>query len=244
MLILCMSFCHAITGQSIEKPPVDGNIIAGRIGLGGQIPGGDLKDRYGANLNFVLGTTFLNKKDWYIEPEFQYLYGDVIKEDILKPFRTKEGLLLGDDEQIAEVKFRQRGIFVGAMVGKIIRVSPLHRSGFSIGLGGGVLAHQIIFSDNGNALAQIRIGRTVGYDRLTRGPALKQSIGYKLFSANRSLNLEVSLDFMQGFTKEVRAINFDTGLPTLGNRLDLLHGIRLLWTFPYYRGGNEATIYY
>ncbi len=224
--------------------PVDGYMLTGSIGLGAQIPGGDLKDRYGSNLNFSIAASYINKSNWFVTPEFQYLYGDVVKEDVVKSFRTKEGFLLGDDKQLAEVKFRERGIFIGASVGKIFRISQMHRSGISFAVGGGILAHQIVFSDNGNALAQIRVGRSIGYDRLSRGPALKQSLGYKLFSRDRKLNLEIAFDFTQGFTKEVRAINFDTGLPTLSKRLDLLHGIRIMWTFPYYGGGSEATIFY
>jgi hypothetical protein len=242
-IFICLTSYFA-TGQEVEKPPVDGKIFAFHFILGGDTPGGDLKTRYGANLNFGLAASYISKSDWFITPEFRYLYGDVIKEDILAPYRTKEGILLGDNDAFADIRFSERGIFIGATVGKILRVSNMHRSGFSIGIGGGLLAHQILFRDNDNSFGQIRAGRSVGYDRLTRGPALKQSIGYKLFSQDRKLNLEFGFDFLQGFTSEVRGFNYDTGLPSQTSRLDLLYGAKIIWTIPFYKGGEDAVIYY
>ena len=52
------------------------------------------------------------------------------------------------------------------------------------------------------------------------------------------------MDFIQGFTSEVRAYNFDTGQPTIASRLDLLVGARFVWNLAFYRNNTEATIYY
>jgi hypothetical protein len=237
-------FCNNVSAQENQELPVDGKIYAFQIGLGGSLPFEDLKERFGGNLNFSFGGEYLSKNNWLFSSEFIYYYSENIKEDILKPYRTAEGLLIGDDQQYADIKFRQRAIYVGASVGKVIGFSSKTRSGLGFSLGGGLLAHKIIFSDDRNSVAQVRAGRNIGYDRLTRGAAIKETISYKLRSLDRKLNLDFALDFTQAFTSEVRAINFDTGLPTIPKRMDVLIGARIIWTLPYYHGGKEATIYY
>ena len=60
---------------------------------------------------------------------------------------------------------------------------------------------------------------------------------------NGRMNFELNFDFIQGFTSEVRAYNFDTGLPTIKSRVDLLFGIRLVWNLPFYLGSEEVVYY-
>jgi hypothetical protein len=151
---------------------------------------------------------------------------------------------LGDDEQVTNMIYNQRGIFLGFSGGKLWSINGENRSGIALLIGGGLLAHKIKFSDQRNSFAQTRVGRSIGYDRLTRGMTLKETISYKYFSQDRRLNLEFAIDFLQGFTDEVRTINFDTGRPTLKNRMDLLHGIRIIWTLPYYKNSTQRTIYF
>lgn len=245
-ILSLLSFDSMTYAQDTDsvKSNVQADIIAFQIGLGGNVPGGDLSDRYGANLNFSIGGEYISKSDWIVSPELFYFYGDNIKEDVLAPYRSKEGFLLGDDQQIVEMTFSQRGMYLGLGLGKHIKFRSDNRSGIGILIGGGLMAHKIKFSDSRNALAQTRAGRAYGYDRLTRGFTLKESISYKYFSNDRRLNIDFAFDFFQGFTDEVRAINFDTGLPTIKDRLDLMYGIRLIWTLPYYRGGVERVVYY
>lgn len=226
-----------------EAKPNPGSIISFNIGLGGNIPLADLKNRYGNNLSFSLGSAYITKNNWIINGDFFYFYGENVKEDVLFPLRTKNGDILGDDNQLAEVFGSEVGFFVGVGVGKLFPFSPSSRSGLKVSLQGGILQHQIKFSDQRNSVAQIRAGRDLGYDRLSRGFSLKQTVAYKHLSNNKRLNFEFALDFIQGFTSEVRAINFDTGLPTMKDRLDMLIGARIVWVLPFYNG-TETTIYY
>ena len=98
--------------------------------------------------------------------------------------------------------------------------------------------------DQRNAFPMVRAGRHTGYDRLTRGFALKETITYKHMSSDRRVNFDIGFDFIQGFTSEVRAFNFDTGLPTIQSRLDLMAGIRFSWYLAFYKSGTGETIYY
>lgn len=228
------------TTQNIEKP----SIIDLGFGFGGNIPAGDLKNRYGTNLNLSTHVHFLTRKDFVMGGGLMFIFGDNVKDDVLAPFRTNTGVIPGDDNQIADVFLRQRGLYLGADFGKLFPVSKKSRSGIVALLSGGVLQHNIRFTDERNSVAQIRAGRSVGYDRLTRGFALRQSIGYKHLSNDKRVNFEVLLDFIQGFTSEIRAVNFDTGLPTIPSRKDLMFGFRVKWNLPFYFGGKDEIIYY
>jgi len=238
---LSQSLVGQVTDEGVKA--VDGSILNFGLGIGLNVPFGDLSDRYGNNMNFSIGGEYITKNNWLLNGEFMYLFSENIKEDVLAPFRTREGFILGDDNQYASLIMKQRGFYVGIGVGKLIPLSKASRSGIKLSLNGGILQHQIKFSDDRNSIAQIRAGRHVGYDRLSRGFSLKETIAYKHLSQDRRLNFEFALDFIQGFTSEIRAINFDTGLPTNKSRLDMLIGARIIWNLPFY-GGGENTVYY
>jgi hypothetical protein len=242
LFIALFSGLH-LFGQEVYDKPIDGGILGFGIGLGANISAGDLKDRYGNNLNFSVGSEYINKNNWTVNGEFLFLFSDNIKEDVLAPYRTSNGTILGDDNQIADIFLRQRGLFLGIGLGKLFPFKKDERSGLKLSLNAGVLQHNIRFTDERNSVGQIRAGRYVGYDRLTRGFSIKETVAYKHLSKDRRLNFEFALDFIQGFTSEVRAYNFDTGLPTIQSRFDMLIGARIIWNLPFYRGG-ESTVYY
>ena len=246
IVLLIILWTHTILCSAQEEvtKPIDGTVWDLGFGFGGQLPFGQLKERYGSGLNFSLGGDYITNKNWIVNGEFLYLFGDNVKEDVLAPLRTSSGVILGDDEQIADIFLRKRGLFLGLGGGKLIPFSNTSRSGIKLLLNAGVMQHQIKFTDERNSVAQIRAGRYTGYDRLTRGFSLKETIAYKHMSKDRRLNFEFALDFMQGFTSEVRAYNFDTGKATIDSRLDLLIGARFVWNLTFYRNNTEATIYY
>jgi hypothetical protein len=239
----CFLMGHILVAQVSPSKPIDGTILNFGIGLGLNLPAGDLKDRYGQNMNFTLAGDFISRKNWVLNGGLIYFFGDQVKEDVLAPYRTTTGVILGDDNQIADIFLRQRGFYMGIGGGRLFQLKETSRSGIWVTLQGGVLQHNIRFTDERNSVAQVRAGRHVGYDRLTRGFCLKQTVAYKHLSADRLLNFEVALDCLQGFTSEVRAYNFDTGLPTLSSRLDIIVGLRVIWNLPFYRG-QESVIFY
>lgn len=226
-----------------EKKPIDGSILLPGIGLGMNVPGGDMANRYGINMQLTTGIQYITRSNWVWGADWHILFGDNVKEDVLAPFRTPTGVIPGDDEQIADIFLRQRGIWTGAGFGKLFPLNAGSRSGIKAMLHAGVLQHYIRFTDERNSVAQIRAGRYIGYDRLTRGFSLKQTISYQHLSNDRRLNFDISLDLTQGWTSEVRAVNFDTGLPTIKSRFDWLTGIRMVWYLPFYYGSTTQVYY-
>lgn len=220
------------------------NVYGFSIGFGTHMPSGDMADRYGSTLAFSLSADYISSTNWCFSPEFIYFFGENLKEDVLAPYRSSNGTIPGDDAQIADIYLRERGLWLGLMVGKHFPLWKRSRTGVKGMIGGGVFQHNVDFNDLRNSVGQVRAGRYVGYDRLTRGFSIKETLSFKYMSESKKLNLEFALDAVQGFTSEVRAINFDTGLPTNKDRLDLLFGARIIWNISFFYSNNTQTIYY
>ena len=247
IILICyflLTSLSIIRSQDTILKPARSSIFALGIGMGANLPAAGLKKRYGSNLNLSVQAEYITTSNFIFGPKMLFFFGDNVKEDVLAPFRTPTGVVLGDDNQIADVFLRQRGLFLGAGIGRLFSVNKTSKSGIKGMLHAGILQHNIRFTDERNSVAQIRAGRNKGYDRLTRGFALMESIGYKHLSNDRRLNFELMFDFIQGFTSEVRAYNFDTGLPTILSRLDLMFGFRAVWNLPFYKITSQETIFY
>jgi len=235
--------CFSLPGQEAEEKVNDGDILYSGIAYGASLPGGDLKDRYGENLQFSLFSQHITKSNYFYGVDFTFLFGNKVKEDVLASFRTNEGYFLGSSGLGTDVFLRQRGLTLTFMAGKIIPLKKGSRSGIKLGAGAGVLQHNIRFLDDNNAVPQLGGELRKGYDRMTRGFTLRQQLGYQILSKNKRVNFEFSFVFFQGFTNEVRAYHFDTGTPAQKNRLDLGFGIQAAWILPFYLNSSE-TIYY
>jgi len=232
------------TAQNGQPKPIDGPILNGGISYGYNFPLSDLKERYGTSLQFSIFGDYITPSNLIIRGEFTNLFGDKVNEDVLQGFKTREGYILGDDGLSTDVFLRFRGLLLTGQVGKLIPFNKeKSRSGLKVLIGGGILQHNIRFLDDNNSVPQIRGELRKGYDRLTRGFVLKEDLYYTHLSSNRRLNFEVGLSCFQGFTSEVRAINFDTGLATIQSRLDVGVALKLAWILPFYLNSAE-TIYY
>lgn len=223
-----------------------GNAWLVHIGYGYHVPGGDLGDRFGNSLSPAFGLDWMRaESNWFIGLRGALFFGQNVKEDVLAPLRTSEGGIIGNDRQFADVQLRQRAYFAGVHVGKLFGLSAQNpRSGIRLTLGGGLFAHKIrIQDDPSRQVPQLSGAYKKGYDRLTAGPALRQSIGYQILSRNGRINLHLSFDCMQGFTRNQRAINFDTRQKVRTHRLDVQFGVRAAWTLPFYGGEGEAIYY-
>ncbi|MBK9256503.1 MAG: hypothetical protein IPM42_13530 [Saprospiraceae bacterium] len=244
-LILCwvLVISSTLNAQNSDEKPIEGAISLFSIGYGGDIPFGDIKSRFGNTLKFTLSGEHITSSGWIYNTDFFFMFGDKVKEDPISSFRTTEGFILGDDGLYADLFLRMRGVYLGVGFGKLFQLRENSRSGIKAILNAGVLQHNIRFVDERNSVPQLRADGQKGYDRLTRGFALKETIAYKHLSRNRLLNYEIALDFIQGFTSEVRAINFDTGAGTIQSRMDLMLGVRICWQLPFYHTAVQ-TIYY
>lgn len=215
------------------------------FGYGIEVPFGDMSDRFSRNLKFTLGAERITKSNWIYGLEFAYMFGDTVKEDVLSNLRLANNEILGADNAYADAFTRERGVFIGLNFGKLIPFNQNTRSGLRITAAGGILAHYVRIQDEASSLPQIEGDYLKGYDRLTRGLALRQFIGYQHVSENKRVNFYIGLEFTQGFTKHVREVNFDTGLSTSKERrFDGLVSLKAAWILPFYDDYVDEEVFY
>ncbi len=215
------------------------------FGYGIEFPFGDLSDRFGRNLKFTVGAERLTGSNYIFGLEFSYMFGDDVKEDVLTNLKLSNGQILGADNSYAEVFTRERGVFLGANFGKLFPFGKNSRSGLRVTGAAGILAHYIRVQDEVRSLPQIENDYLKGYDRLTRGFALREFVGYQHVSSNKRVNFYIGLEFTQGFTTSVRKVNFDTGLPTdQKRRFDGMIGLKAAWILPFHDDFEDREVFY
>ena len=246
ILLLLLGASTTLFSQRAEYTTNEGTILAYNLSYGFQMPGADLQERFGNNINVGSGLQLFLPSNWMIELEGQYLFGQKVKLDVLAPLRGPEGYIFADNGGISDVTLRERGLWVGASVGKLFSLLPQNpRSGIRTSIGMGLLQHKIRIQDEPQvAVSALSSEHKKGYDRLSNGLAIKEFIGYQHFSRDRRINFFVGLEFIQGFTKNRRDWNTDEMSREEGSRIDLLYGFRAGWILPFWLGEQGENIYY
>ncbi len=244
-LLFC-SFLGQINAQEqeeAEKPKFQNDILIG-FTYGYQLPGADLADRFGSN--FYLGGNFnyVTKQHWLIGANVNYLFGNRPKEDVLRNIKTENGDILGDNGTLLFITQSERGYQIGLKAGRMI---PLHnngtRSGLRLELGVGFLQHKMRISAAEGAIPALSGDYIKGYDRLTNGLNISQFVGYQFFSTKSLVSFYAGFEFFQGFTKNRRTLNYDTGEADNDARVDLLNGFKVGWVLPIFRKTNKEYFY-
>ncbi len=221
---------HNIRDSSIAFPMIGATFAY-------QFPGGDMAERFGNNFN--VGGVFLWKlrSNWIFGIAGDFIFSDDVKENnILDKYRTPDGNIIDEKGQYATVLLYERGFKFELRFGKIFPVTgPNKNSGLMMNLGIGYMQHKIRIETPGSTIPYLLDEYSKGYDRLCTGPSLTEFLGYLNFGNRRLVNFYAGIEFTQGFTKNRREINFDTGKKDDESRLDLLFGIRIGWVFPLYK---------
>lgn len=223
------------------------NALLLNISYAFQTPGGDLRDRFGSNFDAGLGLEWMTAKgNWIIGIDGGFLFGSNVKTDVLAGLRTAEGFIIGTDRAYADIQLRERGFHGTLLLGKLFSLSDVNkRSGIRVTLGGGFLQHKIrIQDDPSRSVPQLSTEYKKGYDRLSNGLLFTQFVGYQYMGPDRRANFFAGIECFQGFTQNRRDFNFDTRSTDTAKRLDLLFGIRVGWTLPFYMNSNPDKIYY
>ena len=246
--ILCVLCTRQVAAQKFREHPATqqtngkSRAILANLLFGYHLPGGDLADRFGPAFSAGLGSELLTKNNFIVGVEGHFFYGNEVKEDPLAILRTPEGDIIGSDRLLASVVLRQRGLYAGALVGKLFTFSD-KRSGIRFTLGAGWMTHKIRIQDDNSSVTQLTGDYKKGYDRLTAGIGTQQFIGWQHLSADKRANWMAGFEFSQGFTGTRRDWDFTERRKLDGNRLDLRYGIRVAWTLPFYVGNSKEIFY-
>ena len=212
---------------------------------GVDVPGGDLADRFGVNYNPAIDLDWVIDDSWFLGIHGHFLLGPFVKEDVIRNIRTSDGLLIGQQQNQSIVTLKQRGFNIGIHGGKFINLSKgKNKHGIRLRLGTGILSHHIIFNDESATLNQLLGDYANGYDRLSRGIAVEEFVGYQFINETGKINLFAGFSFVQGFTTNLRPVNFDTGIRDDRSRIDLLNGIRVGFTISLFDAGKGEDVFY
>lgn len=209
-----------------------------------QIPGGNMKDRFGANSNVGAHVFRKTRKNWVYGLEYQFIFGNDVKENTIENLMTEDDFVIGEDGLAGDINIYERGFYASVNAGKIIPITNYNNnSGFLFRAGIGLLQHKIRIEVANNTVPQLNPEMKKGYDRLSNGIAISQFVGYMHLSNSRLLNFYAGLDFTEGFTKSRRSYNYDTMEVDTKQRFDFLYGFKIGWMIPLYKRGG-VNMYY
>jgi hypothetical protein len=211
------------------------------------LPGGDLKDRFGLSNTIGFGYTYLFKNRWMLAAEINYLFGSTIKneESILSNIATSDGHIIDQNGVYAALNILERGYSVWLKGGKLLPMGGKNpNSGLLLMAGAGMLQHKYRFEISNNTAPQLRDEYKKGYDHLCNGPGITEYIGYQQIGNDKKINFSAGFEFIQAYTQSRRAYYFNEKIAPDEKRIDLLSGIKISWIIPIYRKTGREFYYY
>lgn len=246
-LIYTFSFFLFSSSAALAQVDNEGNALLISINYAAEFPAGDLANRFGRSFEIGGNVEWMsNKGNFILGIDGGIIFGSEVKEDPLINLRTLDGFVIGNDRNYANIELRERGFYIGGLVGKLFSLSSKNpRSGIRLTVGSGLLQHKIRLQDDPDrVVAPVSGDYAKGYDKLTNGLAFNEFIGYQMLSRNRRVNFYIGLELTQAFTQNRRSLDYDTRTKNDTKRKDFLYGLKIGWTLPLYLQTNPDEIFY
>ncbi len=234
-LIILLFIPITISSQNVRDTSIFAPIF--NVSYAIQLPGGDLKNRFGMNNNLGFSGGIKLVSNWTFDIEGAFLFSQNVKDtSIIDHLQNSQGWIINQQGDENRILIYERGQTFTFKIGKIINVlGPNPNSGIIVKIGIGMIRHKIRIENENNLIPQLSQDHLPYYDRLTLGLVINEFIGYQHMSNNRLTNFIIGFDLKQGFTKGMRDYQIDIMGPMLDNRIDLLNGIRIGWIIPVFR---------
>ncbi|MCW3086122.1 MAG: hypothetical protein JWP12_3488 [Bacteroidetes bacterium] len=216
----------------------DSSIFTPLVGIsyGYYFPAGDMVKRFGPNSALQMNVEMKTRFNWILGVNGSFFFGNQIKEHIFDSIATIDGDLISRTGELGDVRLFERGFTVSGTLGRLIPFKkPNPNSGIRVDIGLGFMQHKIRIETIGNNVPQMDKNYKKGYDRLSNGFLLTESVGYMYLSNNRLANAYFGLECMQGFTQNRRSYDYDLMKQDTHKRLDILFGARVAWLLPLYK---------
>lgn len=243
LFVACLLLQNIGFGQ--EKKDVKEQFNSFDIGFsyGYYFPAGDFGNRYGNSLIPQVSFNFFRaNKGIQFGFNAGLLTGPQVKVKIFDPLVNNVGVVIADNGFPADIVTSLRGLKFGLHGSKIFKSFKSNESFIYLGLGAGVLQHNIRIVVNDAFVPQYSGDYAKGFDRNSRGPYIEEVVGYKI--RKRRLKLDLDLVATQGFTKDLRIINFDDRSLNDGRNLDIIIGGRVTYYLSFLKATEGKDIYY
>lgn len=224
--------------SSIKDTPLAATIISAHYGY--YFPVADMAKRFGNNS--AIGGSLHRKmaNNYFVGLNGDFIFGRKVYDDAFLDSLSNNDDLIGYTGTIAEVALYERGFTAYADCGKLLNLKTLNpNSGILVSAGVGFMQHKIRIVDLDEVLLQLDKEYQKGYDRLTNGLMLTQSVQFLNLDAHHRINFKVGLDLKQAFTRNRRSWNFDEHKQDNTLRFDMLIGLKGSWMLPLYSKHEE-----
>jgi hypothetical protein len=205
--------------------------------LSGQLPAGDMKQRFYSNGAVGFGLQHKTASQWLMGIDWEYLFAEKVRNDdqILKNITTSEGFVIDQTGVFANIHFRQRGFYLSARGGRLFTTrfgNP--NSGILLMGSMGYLQHKIRIEVHENTAPQLADDYIKGYDKLSGGPGGSLFLGYLNFSNNKLTNFTVGIEYLYASTVSLRSYDFVLMKKDETIRRDQLWSLKFCWNLPVY----------
>lgn len=242
--ILLFLFNYGFAQKSITDSIINLPLIETSISF--QKPGGDLANRFGNNISINFGAHYKTKKNYTFGFQIQNLSGGNIKgeDDLLGDIETEFGPIDGGGN-ISEILFFERGMNTSLQFGKVFNlIGPNPNSGIWLQFGAGYFWNKIKIENTDNRAIILTEEFIKGYDKLSEGISINQSIGYLHLSDKKLLNFSIAFEVMEAFTSNKRKYSYKDMSVIDENYIDILYGLRFSWILPLYKKSETKYHYY
>jgi hypothetical protein len=241
-----MALSMSLKAQDSTKTEAN-KIVSFHFHYGFMLPAADMALRYGANSNAGGGFSYKTSSNWVFEGDFNYIFGGKIKieDSLFQDIADDDGNIIDGNGQFAEVYTYERGYYIMAGVCKItpwLRANA--NSGITFGLGAGFMQHKIRVYNPDNTAVEVCGDYVKGYDYLSNGFAIRQFVGYTMFGEQRIYSFKFGFEIVEAFTQGRRDYLFPMHGPDTAKRLDILYGLKLVWTIPFKRSTGDVYYYF
>ena len=246
LLLLLMLSIQAQSQQTKPDSAVSIPMFYGFYGY--QWPGAGMAEQFGSNSVVGPGFMWKTSSNWLFGAEYNFMFGNNVKNglDILDGMITSDGNVISGDGTPSVVALFERANTIGVKFGKLIPVIKGDKnSGIFFTIGGGYISHKIRIEVENQSAPQLKGDYKRGYDRLSGGLMLSQSVGFMYFGKSRLLNFTFSVEAFEGWSKAYRDYYFDTmAPPPEGTKFDFLIGPKIAWMIPLRQRGIKEFYYY
>ncbi|MCS7188840.1 MAG: hypothetical protein RMJ66_03235 [Bacteroidia bacterium] len=230
--------------QSIRDSAI--HFLIASVTYGSYWPSADLAHRFGWSSVVGGEIAYKFKNHLYIGLQGGGLIGDkVVEQGLLEGLYLSSlytaGVIGFVDEtgKIFTPKFQQRGWNASLRLGWILPSFRLPKQNPNCGpfveVGIGYLSHRIHIDKARSERLPLLEGEYLkGFDRLTGGWGLSETIGYRFFSSRNLINFFIAAEMAQYFTRSLRGYIYDQAQRDSKKRKDFWHGLRIGWSLLLY----------
>ncbi len=206
--------------------------------------GADLNKRFGMIMQFGPSILYKSRENWISGISYNVMFGRTMNEPVGGNLINNQGNVIGNDGFIADIQPSMSGFNIQFQTGKLIKTMKKNRDSGILLMGGvGFMQHKIRLRNSFDTTPQLTGNYLKGYDKLTNGLMLSQTISFFKIDKRKLFNYQIGVDLGQGFTRNRRNFNFDTLSAEDDLRFDFLVGLKFSIYIPLNMSAQDEYYY-